>query len=694
MRIDSRVRAALQGFTANYYVNRAKSFQECDFEKLREQFAQVRGRALERNSELLDQFQKNAEAHGSRVLRARDGDEANNMILDIMKKHGAKKLFKSKSMVSEETRLNEFLLAHGIEPRETDLGEWIVQLRSERPTHMVLPAIHLTRREVAEVFSARLGREVPSELASLVQVAREELRREIFEAEAGLTGANALVAENGAMMMITNEGNGRLVSTVPPVHIVLTSIEKVLPTMNDALLMLRLLPRSATGQTITSYVSFLAGPHRQSQYIILLDNHRSELLAEPVFRQVLRCVKCSACLNFCPVYLLLGGAGYAHIYMGGIGTLLTAWLHGLRESREMANLCLGCHRCEQVCPAKIKIADLVIDLRQRLNQELDKPALKSIAFDVLISEPQRLERIFAVSHSTALISRSRDGFARKLPRPFRRYDHFRSLPGPSAKSFSRVFGEEFSAAGQKGDRGMLKIYAGCLVEHFYPETGIASAKVLRKLGWQVEIIEAGCCGFPAAASGFSDAAKKAFARLMENAAGDESIITFCPTCTTMLTHLGPKLLPGGEAEALAKRVFPFSRFIFEREHEALKQLLEGRKLDGKTTWHDSCHQKYMLQAGEASRGLLKMLAGGDFVELPGADSCCGFAGTFSLDHPEISEALLAEKLEAIRKSGAQTVAVDCPGCLLQIRGGCHRQKLKVRVRHIAELAAELCAEKD
>jgi len=689
MKIDSRLKAALKGFTANYYLNHANSFQGYDFEQLREQLAQSRDRALERNAELLDQFQKNAEAHGSKVLRAKDSLEANNMILEIMEKHGAKKLFKSKSMVSEETGLNEFLLAHGREPRETDLGEWIVQLRSERPTHMVLPAIHLTRNQVAEIFASKLGREVPRELSSLVAIAREELRKEIFEAEVGLTGANALIAENGAMMMITNEGNGRLVSTVPPAHIVLASMEKVLPTLKDALLMLRVLPKSATGQVITSYVSFIAGPHRKSQYIILLDNHRSELMAEPVFRQVLRCIKCSACLNFCPVYLLLGGAEYAHIYMGGIGTLLTAWIHGWRESRDIASLCLGCHRCEEVCPAKIKIADLVVDLRGRLNQELGKPILKSIIFDGIIAEPKKTERIFALSHSAAVLLKSKDGFARKMSWPFNKFDHFRPLPAPSAKSFSRIFAEKFSATKLGEGKGRIKIYAGCLVEHFYPEIGIAAAKVLKKLGWVVEPVPAGCCGFPAANSGFSDAAKKAFSKLMENVSADDTIITLCPTCTTMLTHQGPELMPSKEAEALAGKVFPFSKFLSERENEALKNLLKDNELSHKVTYHDSCHQKHLLKAGDASRDLLKMIAGCNFIELPNADSCCGFAGTFSLDHPELSEALLSEKLATIQSSGAQMVAVDCPGCLLQIRGGCTQQLVNCEVNHIAEILAEL-----
>ena len=363
--VDPGLKAILQSFSASWAAKRAQSFEGLDFEALRTGLAERKDEAISRAGELLGRFEAEARRHGSVVLRAEDGDAANRVILDILKKHGARSLVKSKSMVSEETRLNPFLSRHGIAPRETDLGEWIVQLAGEAPSHMVMPAIHFTRTGVAELFSRSLGREVGDDIPALVRVAREELRREILGAPAGLTGANALIAENGAILLVTNEGNGKLVSTVPPVHIVLASTEKILETTSDALLLLKMLTKNATGQPISSYVSLIAGPHRDHQYIILLDNHRSELGADPRFRDVLRCIKCSACLNVCPVYQVVGGASFSHVYMGGIGSLLTAWIHGLENSSELAGLCMGCHRCDEVCSTKIPIADLVVEKRAR-----------------------------------------------------------------------------------------------------------------------------------------------------------------------------------------------------------------------------------------------------------------------------------------------------------------------------------------
>jgi len=683
IKIDAGLKAALAGFTANYYGNREKSLLGYDFEFLRGQLAEIRDAALLKNAELLDRFQGRAEGHGAKVLRAEDGEQANQMVLEIMREHGADKLVKSKSMVSEETRLNHFLAENGIEARETDLGEWIVQLHGQRPTHMVLPAIHLTRKDVARIFSQKLGRAVPEEPEALVRIAREELRKEIFGVKVGLTGANALIAENGSMMMVTNEGNGRLVSTVPPVHIVLASIEKVVPGMSEALALLRLLPKAATGQLITSYISFISGPHREAQYIIILDNHRSELLADPVFKEVLRCVKCSSCLNYCPVYLLLGGAQYSHIYMGGIGTLLTSWIHGLKESRDLAGLCLGCHRCEDVCPCKIKIADLVIKLRERLNHELGRPLLKRLVFDGIMSGPQ-LHTVFKFARSSGPLLRNKDAFARKLPKPFQKYDKFRSLPAPATEPLSKLFAAKFEGA--KSEKGRVKIFAGCLVENFYPEIGLAAARVLTGLGYGVELIQEGCCGFPAANAGFSGAAQKAFSKVLEAAEGEEKIITLCPTCAAMLGRKGHELVNSERSLRLSQRVMPFSRFLVERESARLQKLITKKQPEARITYHESCHHKREPGACEASRVLLKNAAG-KILEMKSADLCCGFAGTFSLDHPELSEALLNEIIDAIKSSGADMVAVDCPGCLLQIRGGCREQNEKVQVSHLAEILA-------
>lgn len=690
-RMDPRLRSTLRDFSRGFAAKREACFQGLDFERLREDLARMKDQAIVRNAELLDRFEARAQRHGSRVLRARDGAEANRLILDVLKEHGVRKIVKGKSMVSEETRLNEFLVRNGVEPMETDLGEWIIQLGAEPPTHMVMPAIHLSRKDVAGIFAGHLGREVADEIPALVRIARDEVRKAVFGAEAGLTGANALIAENGSIMLVTNEGNGRLVTTIPGLHIVFATIEKVVPTTGDALRVLEVLTKNATGQPISSYVSFIAGPHRGRQYIILLDNHRSELAADPVFRGILRCIKCSACLNVCPVYELVGGGEYSYIYMGGIGSLLTAWIHGLEHSKEIAGLCLGCHRCEAVCSAKIPIADLIVRLKTRLNEETGSELWKRIAFNGMMARPGIHRAAFAAGRAARpLISRGK-GYARKLPPWMGKYDRFRDLPAPAERPLSRLFKDwtaSPAAVPQGTPKGRVIIFPGCLIEHFYPRVGLAASRVLSKLGYEVELGPSACCGFPPANSGFPAAARLAFRGIVEKTGNGGWILTLCPTCTTMLKRAGPELLGTEEASRLAGRTTAFAQFLAANEKEALSRLFKKRRDAGPWTYHDSCHSKHLLGASRDSRDLLRMALDREISEMDSSDVCCGFAGAFSVEHPEISAALTGGKISAVKKTGAGLVATDCPGCLLQIGGGCHRQGLDVAVRHTAEIIGE------
>jgi iron-sulfur cluster protein len=687
-KIDLHLRRVLKEFSKSYLQKREDAFAGMDFEMLRTELAEVKDRSLSKLEDLCALFENKARQGGAQVYRAASGAEANRLVYEIVKKHEAGFLVKSKSMVSEETGLNEFLCRRGIKVRETDLGEWIIQLAGEPPSHMVMPAIHLTRKDVARIFSRQLGKDVPEDIPPLVEIARNELRQEIFQAGAGLTGANALVAENGSIMLVTNEGNGRLVSTIPPVHIVLASVEKILPTTKDALLLLKVLPRNATGQTITSYVSFIAPSLHKEMHIILLDNHRSEILADPVFREILRCVKCSACLNVCPVYQMVGGKRYAHIYMGGIGTLLTAWIHGLKESRHLADFCLGCHHCEAFCATKIRIADLVIALRERLYHELGKPSWKRLAFDGILAHPSITQALFSSARASRRLIARKGRYARALPPPLKRFDRFRALPSPAAKSLSRRVRKKTTEKEAREGRSRVVLFGGCLVEHFYPEVGLDALSVLAKLGYEARPAEAVCCGFPAANAGFRSAAQKTFRKLVAALEDADVILTLCPTCTTMLTRLGPDLLGIEKARPLAQKVTPFSRFLLKKENSKLKEMLSSRPGLKSVTYHDSCHHKYVLGAGQESREIIELAFGKKIQEMEDSDSCCGFGGSFSVSHPEVSESLLEGKLESIRASGAQVVALDCPGCLMQIRGGCERKRENFEVKHTAQILAE------
>ncbi|RYD05454.1 hypothetical protein N752_08910 [Desulforamulus aquiferis] len=280
-------------------------------------------------------------------------------------------------MASEEIHLNSHLNKEGIsDVAESDLGEWIIQLCGQRPSHMVMPAIHMTRGEVAEVFSKEVKENLEPDIPKLVKVARENLRNKFLKAEMGISGANIAVAETGTIVMCTNEGNGRLTTTVPPVHVVLVGLEKIVANFKDIGPILEALPRSATGQKLTSYVTMMTGPasavgmdgeiiENKQMHIVMLDNGRTEMRNDPVFKQALQCIRCASCLNVCPVFQQVGGHVYGDVYTGGIGTILTAFFNSFDKAGELQNLCLRCERCKAFCPGKIDLPSLIVELRRR-----------------------------------------------------------------------------------------------------------------------------------------------------------------------------------------------------------------------------------------------------------------------------------------------------------------------------------------
>lgn len=343
-----------------------------DFDALRAHVSEVRTHTLDHLDHYLDSYVKQATQNGNEVHFARDGDELNRLVSDICQRHEARQIVKGKSMVTEETALNDHLMAEGFRVTETDLGEYILQEAGETPSHIVGPALHKPEAEIRDLFLDRhdLGDRELGDAAALVAEARGLLRQRFLDADVGIIGANALIAESGYSVLVTNEGNGDLCANLPPVLIVCTTLERLLPRFEDATDLLRLLARSATGQPISCYSTFYSGPRRDGEedgpletHIILLDNRRTDILASD-YRDMLQCVRCGACLNHCPVYVAAGGHAYGWVYPGPMGSILTPLLTSLDESHDLPNACTACGRCEEVCPANIALPDLLRDLRQ------------------------------------------------------------------------------------------------------------------------------------------------------------------------------------------------------------------------------------------------------------------------------------------------------------------------------------------
>ncbi len=694
---NANLTGALGKFSEAYKVNRAKAYEGIDFEELRGTIATLKSYAASHLVELSEQFQKNAEARGAKVFRTSDPVKIREYILKVAQDNGVKSIVKSKSMATEEIHLNSYLEKAGIEVNETDLGEWIIQLAGQTPSHMVMPAIHMTKEEVSELFSKEINERLTSDIPRLVKVARKEMRPKFLKADMGISGGNMAVAETGSIVLVTNEGNARLVTSLPKIHIALVGIEKLVEKFADIAPILKALPRSATAQLLTSYVSIITGQTPNSDgsmkelHIILMDNHRSEMAADPMFKDAMQCIRCASCLNVCPIFRLVGGHVFGKVYTGGIGTILTAWYDELKNSEDIQGLCIQCGACKDVCPAKIDIPGMIMEIRRRLVKNQGVPLLQKSIYAVVNNRRLFHGMLRAASIAGKPFSKGTK-FIRHLPMFLADLTDGRSLPAIAAKPFRDVF----KAISQPKDlKEKAVFYGGCLIDFAYPEMGEALVKILNKAGIEVLFPEGQtCCGAPARYSGaYEVAAKNAEDNVMALLADRaDYVVSACPTCTVALDHefiatfesLGQKkILP--QARELAAKTIDFSTLVKKLVDEGRLTFKEGQQL-GAITYHDSCHLKRTLKADQAPRQLLQQ-AGYEIAEMFECDTCCGMGGSYSLKLPEISSPILQRKLRNIKDTGAPLVAMDCPGCVMQIRGGMDQDGAPVRVQHTVELIA-------
>ncbi len=687
---------ALGRFSEAYRISREKAYEGIDFEAVRTQIAERKGYAAGHLDELADRFTQNVEARGAKVFRTDDPAKVREYILNLATQNNVKIVVKSKSMASEEIHLNKHLEKSGIEMCETDLGEWIVQLAGQTPSHMVMPAIHMTKEEVADVFSDKVEQGQSAEIARLVKFARGKLRTKFLSAEMGITGANIAVAETGTLVIITNEGNARLVTTLPKIHVAIVGLEKLVEQFADVVPILTALPRSATAQLITSYVTMVSGPAPNTDgtpkqlHIILMDNRRSEMARDPKFKQALQCVRCASCLNVCPVFRLVGGHVFGKIYTGGIGTILTAWFDALQASDEIQSLCIQCGNCTQFCPAKIDIPGLILELRRRIAVERGQSIAQKAIFSVVNN--RRLFHSMLRTASLAQKPLKKDGFIRHLPFFLSDMTEFRSLPAIADVPLR----DKFPQIAQPKCKEKAAFYSGCLIDFAYPEMGEAVVKILNKAG--IEVLfpeEQTCCGAPARFSGAYEVAAKNAADNIDALLKDnvDYVVSACPTCTVALRldfisnfeSLGQTdALP--RARELAAKAVDFSTLVKKLVDEGRLTFKEGQQL-GKVTYHDSCHLKRTLNVSQEPRELLTK-AGYEISEMYEADMCCGMGGSYSLKLPEISAPILERKLTNIKATGAPLVAMDCPGCVMQIRGGLDKDGAQIKVEHTAQRLAE------
>ena len=401
------------------------------WEQWRDQARRIKAHTLDHLDYYLELLSDRVTQNGGSVHFAHDAAQANAIVAQIAQTRNVKLATKSKSMVSEELDLNHALAAVGIEVFETDLGEYIIQLAEETPSHLVAPALHKTKEQVSQLFHQKLGVPLTDDITEMARVARATLRQKFLDADLGISGANFLVAETGSLAIITNEGNGRLCTSAPRIHIGITGMEKVIPSLQDLAVFLRLLPRSATGQRLTSYVSIVSGPRRAADedgpeefHLVIVDNGRSRLLADPNLREALYCIRCGACLNICPVYQKVGGHAYGWVYPGPIGAIVSPTLVGLNQAPDLPQASSLCGACREACPIKINIPRMLLHLRHKLAESPDA-AEKSVSSAANLAANGYA---WLMTHPAALSAAGKIG--RAAQQPFAKQGRIQKLPLP------------------------------------------------------------------------------------------------------------------------------------------------------------------------------------------------------------------------------------------------------------------------
>jgi Fe-S oxidoreductase len=559
-----------------------------------------------------------------------------------------------------------------------------------------MPAIHLYRQEVAELFTAVTGEKQEPDIGQLVKVARREMRKAFLEADMGISGANFAIAATGTLGIMTNEGNGRLVTTLPRIHAALVGLDKLVPDLASALRILKILPKNATGQVITSYVTWITGATEcktaasglKDLHIVFLDNGRLALSQDPVFGEALRCIRCGACANVCPIYGLVGGHNYGHVYIGAIGLILTYFYHGRKNDRAIVQNCLNCLACKAVCPVGINLPLLIKKVHGVVLAAEDERPLKNR----LLRKVLHNRRLFHFLLRRAFLAQkpfAREGFIRHLPFFFGKEHEFRSLPAvvrtPLRDRWARV------APKVAQPRLKVALFAGCLVDFVYPEQGEALAQILKDHQVQVDFPPGqSCCGLPAKGMGEMELAKEMAIQNLKalDPADYDHILVLCASCGSHLKGTYPLLLEkepglGVKVRQLAAKLMDFSSFLTEVLKVKPEEFL-GR--GEKAAYHAPCHLCRGLQVTVPPRELLKT-AGYEYVPAQNEEVCCGMGGTFSVDFPELSAELLKNKLDNVAATGAELLVTDCPGCVLQLKGGMDKRGGKIRVKHLAEAVA-------
>jgi iron-sulfur cluster protein len=645
-------------------------------EAFRKEVRKTKLRCLAKQDELVDRFTEKVRQRGASVFLAKDGKAAIDYILKIARERNAKIVAKSKSLTSEEIEVNAPLEKAGMEVIETDLGELIIQQVHEKPFHLVFPAVHKTVADVAEIFRKATGEDIPDDADAIMKAVRRFVRPYFLNADIGMTGANVGIAELGVIVIETNEGNARLVSSIPDVHICIMGREKIVETVEDALQMMLAHPISAVGQHLTTYETLMGGrsPLGQGEgnrsresHIIILDNGRSQMRQDPLMQDALNCIRCAACMNICPTYGVVGGHAFGYIYPGPIGIPWTASVHGLEKAGEFAHLCVSCGLCKEICPAEIDIPMMISVVKDRYSK-LERHSLVNRAL-------MAAETMAKFGSATAPISNwfMKNQFFRSQMEKYVGIDRRRDLPPFNRKTLAQRFDRRGSSQ-VSNPVHRVAFFADIYANYNAPELGIAAVERLESRHCKVLMPSQQGCGYPYIGYGDLQRARKVAEENVRSLTyytqQGYDIVSTEPTAVYCLKFSYPKLLNDRQdAVDVANRTYEYFEYLEKLENETPKDTrlhLAGNHFG----FHIACHQR-ALGAGTHAMAYLKRR--GAEVEVVETGTCCGMAGTFGLKEGmlgyELSQAVGEPLFQAFKESGLQAIITESSVCKIQLQEG-------------------------
>lgn len=672
------------------------------FPHLRDRLRDVKKYSIDHLDELLAKTIEVMRQRGTQVFVADTAEEA---LAYIGKVVGRGLVVKSKTNAGKEIGVTHYLEEQGAKVVETDLGDRINQLDGGVASHSLAPAIHVPIERVADLFSREVNENLSPDLEELVKAARKSLRSFLERADVGISGANAIVAETGAVVVTENEGNIRAVTSMPRVHLAIAGVEKIVPTLADAITVIKAAAVFGVGQDIGTYISVMSGPSRfegddfaflgaaqgpEEMHVVLLKAGRDKAIREG-FEELLYCINCGSCLNFCPIYSAIGEK-FGYKYLGGRGAVFTAMYEKLSKAQEAGlSLCMGCKRCEQSCAVGIKTPRMISRLRARVVEEQGLPFAKKLVFRKLSANTLPGWISLAKTFQGMGLDPVGDGMAKlRFPMEGMGMPADRLVPMLAEQTFP-VLAAKRAKSGKKTGR-KAAVFAGCVVNYVRPDLGLDLLDILEGEGVEVVTFDReACCGIPVLQSGDEEDAREMARKNVKllSAQSFDHLLFVCPTCATTAMHEWPRLLAGepelaAQAEKLAAKAMDISSYLVN----VLKIKPPQGKVDARVTYHDPCHLARGLNVTEEPRQLLKSIPGVELVEMKEPNACCGFGGSFSMYFYNLSRRINDDKMKQIAETDADYVVAGCPGCVLHLKDGISHAAGNQKVLHTVEILAK------